>query len=163
MALIAVKTFAIRMALRISSLMLPFLAACAIVSPLPPEVSLLNLEVTGLSLSHAALNADLRIYNPNAIAVTLKEMDYVLKLNDVEVSTGRSTKNIRIGAEEYANASLRITSAYFDLWRVLKQVGKNENVEFGLKGKVKVGGFGVLNKTFLFDRQGSIPLEKIQP
>lgn len=159
---IAAKTFTIRLVLRVL-LTIPFISACATVSPLPPEVSLLNLEVAGLSMSHAALNAELRIFNPNRIAITLKELDYVLRLNDVVVSTGQSMENVRIGAGEYGNATLRLSSAYYDLWRVLKQVRKNEEVQFGLKGRIKVGGFGVLGKTFRFDREGSIPLEQIQP
>jgi LEA14-like dessication related protein len=157
------KAFADRLRLSVLVLTLPFVAACTLVRPLPPEVSLLNLELTGLSLSHATLSADLQVFNPNGVAVTLKEVDYVLRLNDVVVSKGQSLGNVRIGAGEYGTANLRISSAYADLWRVLKQARKNENVEFGLKGLVKVGGLGVLNKTFHFDRQGSIPLERMQP
>lgn len=159
----AVKSLATSLARKILVLALPFLSACATINPLPPEVSLLNLEVTGLSLSHAALSADLQIFNPNRIAITLKEVDYVLRLNDVEVSTGRSMEKVRIGAGEYGVASLRLSSAYYDLFRVLRKARKDETVQFDLKGMVKVGGFGVLGKTFRFDREGSIPLDQIQP
>jgi LEA14-like dessication related protein len=160
---IPAKAFADRLSLRVLVLMLPFVAACTMVRPLPPEVSLLNLEVTALSLSHATLSADLQVFNPNGIAVTLKEVDYVLRLNDVVVSKGQSMEKVRIGAGEYGVATLRLSSAYYDLWRVLKQASKDEDVEFDLKGLVKVGGLGVLNKTFRFDRAGSIPLEQIKP
>lgn len=160
---IAVKTRAVRLTLRIMLTVAPFITACATVNPLPPEVSLLNLEVTGLSLSHAALSADLQVFNPNRVAITLKEVDYVLRLNDVVVSTGRSGGKVRIGAGEYGIATLRLSSAYYDLWRVLKKVKRDEDVQFDLKGNLKVGGFGVLGKTFRFDRQGSIPLEKLKP
>ena len=160
---IPAKAFGNHLRLSVLILMLPLTAACAMVRPLPPEVSLLNLELTALSLSHATLSADLQVFNPNGITVTLKEVDYVLRLNDVVVSKGQSLENVRIGAGEYGVATLRLSSAYYDLWRVLKQARKDENVAFDLKGLVKVGGLGVLNKTFRFDREGSIPLEQITP
>ena len=161
--LIPAKAFADRLSFRVLVLMLLFVAACTMVRPLPPEVSLLNLEVTSLSLSHAILSADLQVFNPNGVAVTLKEVDYVLRLNDVVVSKGQSLEKVRIGAGEYGVATLRLSSAYYDLWRILKAAKKDENVAFDLKGLVKVGGLGVLNKTFRFDREGSIPLEQIKP
>jgi len=162
---ISLRAFADRLRLRATVLMLivPFVASCMLTRPMAPEVSLLKLELTSLSLSHAVLSADLQVFNPNGVAVTLKQVDYVLKLNDVEVSKGQSMGNVRIGAGEYGTATLRISSAYTDLWRVLKVARKNENIDFGIKGLVKVGGFGVLSKTFRFDHTGSIPLDQLQP
>lgn len=139
------------------------LAACASVRPLPPEVNLTNLEVTDLTLSHANLMADLKIFNPNDVSVTVEQVEYALLLNDVKISAGKSLEKVRIDAGEYGETTLRLSSAYLDLWRILNQMQKGENVRFNLKGKIKVGGFGILRKAFHFSRKGNIPLTRPQP
>lgn len=139
------------------------LSACALKPVIAPEVSLNDLQITELSLTHANMLAGLKIFNPNNRAVNIQQVDYTLSLNGIRVSSGQSAKEVSIGAEEYGNLSLRLSSAYWDLLRIFNQVQTGKPAKFLLDGKVKVGGFGVLGKTFDFKKEGDISLGGLQP
>lgn len=144
-------------------LLLNGLSACALKPVIAPEVSLNNLQITELSLTHANMLADLKIFNPNSVAVTIRQVDYSLSLNGIRVSSGQSAKEVSIGAEDYGNLSLRLSSAYWDLLRIFNQVQSGKPAKFLFDGKVKVGGFGILGKTFDFKKEGDISLGGLQP
>ncbi len=139
------------------------LSACALKPVIAPEVSLADLQITELSLTHANMLAGLKIFNPNSVAVKIQQVDYTLSLNGIRVSSGQSAKEVSIGAEEYGNLNLRLSSAYWDLLRIFNQVQSGKTAKFLLDGKVKVGGFGILGKTFDFTKEGDISLGGLQP
>lgn len=139
------------------------LVGCALKPVVAPEVSLNDLQITELSLTHANMLAGLKIFNPNSVAVTIQQVDYTLSLNGIRVSSGQSAKVVNIGAEEYGNLSLRMSSAYWDLLRIVNQVQAGKTAKFLLDGKVKVGGFGILGKTFDFRKEGEVSLSGLQP
>ncbi len=139
------------------------LISCAMVQPVPPEVNLVALEVQELTLSHANMLANLRIFNPNQVALDIREVDYALFLNGIRVSSGRTAKGVSIDAEKSGEIALRLSSAYWDMLRVVNQAQAGKDIGFKILGSVKVGGFGILGKTFKFEREGAIPLEGIQP
>lgn len=144
-------------------LMLAGLSACALKPVIAPEVSLADLQISELSLTHANMLAGLKIFNPNSVGLTIEQVNYTLSLNGIAVSSGQSAKEVRIGAEEYATLNLRMSSAYWDLLRIFNQVQTGKNAKFLLDGKIKVGGFGILGKTFDFKKEGDIPLAGVQP
>lgn len=138
-------------------------AGCAAVKPLPPEVNLLGLEVQDITLSHVNLLADLRIYNPNSVGVTIEEMSYTLFLNNIKASAGQTYEAVKIGPQEYGNVALRLSSAYWDIMRLARELRPGEDVPFSLAGEVKIGGLGILSKRFTFKRDGMLPLGTLQP
>lgn len=144
-------------------LVLAGLPACALKPVVAPEVSLADLQISELSLTHANMLAGLKIFNPNSIPLTVEQVDYSLSLNGIRVSSGQSAKEVRIGAEEYGTLSLRMSSAYWDLLRIFNQLQTGTNAKFLLDGKVKVGGYGILGKTFDFKKEGDISLSGVQP
>lgn len=145
------------------ALLLVVLPACALRPVNAPEVSLADLQITELSLTHANMLAGLKIFNPNRVGVTIRQVDYTLSLNGIRISSGQSAREVHIGPEEYGTMNLRLSSAYWDLLRLFNQVQSGKPAKFALDGKVKVGGPGLLGKTFDFKREGEIPLGGIQP
>lgn len=135
---------------------------CALRPVEAPEVDLMNLQVTELTLTHANMLAGLRIYNPNSIALTVKDVEYTLELNGIRVSRGRSLKEVSVGAEQYGEIDLRLSSAYWDLLRLVGQAQNGENVRFDLRGRIRVGGLGLLSKTYDFSKEGEIPLAELK-
>lgn len=144
-------------------LLLAGLTSCATKQVIAPEVSLADLQISELSLTHANMLAGLKIYNPNRVGLTVQQVDYSLSLNGIRVSSGQSAKEVSIGAEEYATLELRMSSAYWDLLRIFNLVQTGKNAKFLLDGKVKVGGFRILGKTFDFKKEGDISLSGLQP
>ncbi len=135
-----------------------FFASCSTLQPKPPEVSLTALQLESFSLSHADLSANLRIFNPNSMAVTIERVDYTLLLEDIEIADGRSVMPVRIGARDSGDLEIRLSTAYSSLMQVISGLNNNE-VKFSLDGSIQLGGMGFLQKTFPIQRQGTISLK----
>lgn len=133
------------------------LSACASMRPVPPEVSLLSLQLENLSLSHAIMSADLSLYNPNDFPLDIQRATYSLSLQNIQVAHGQSTNKLRIASHDTGNLTLRLSSSYLNLLRI----GRNspqQDIPFAIDGQVTLGGFGVLSSTVSFKEEGIIPL-----
>jgi len=132
------------------------LASCAMISPQKPEVNLTGLQIREATLSHLNMVADLSVFNPNDIALTVQEVDYTLQLEGVNVAEGRSLAPVEIGAKESGQVQLRIATAYWDLLSLVNKLQETDDMAFTLSGKVRVGGYKILNRTFPFSKEGNI-------
>lgn len=135
------------------------LSSCSLIRPEPPEINLMNLTISEVTLSHLNLIADLRIFNPNSISIDVKEVEYSLSINGTKISEGRNPKGVRVGPSEYENLNIRISTAYWEIARIVNSLQAGKEVNFVLSGLVKVGGLGVIGKTFPFERKGVIPIK----
>lgn len=140
-------------------LILLLLGACASLRPEPPEVSLIGLQVEELTLSHINMRADLRLFNPNRIGLTVEQVDYALALNGVRVSSGKSLAPVRIAAGDSADIALRISGSYLNLLQLVNNLQRQEDLKYLLDGSVKVGGMGILGATFPVREEGVISAE----
>lgn len=143
----------------IGVLLLLLLVGCAAVKPKPPEVSLQRLQVGELNLSHASLLADLKIYNPNLIDLTLEEVEYNLKLNGIQVSSGRSTEPVSIASHGYGTLRVNLSAAYFDLLRFVNSAKKQKSFKYSIQGNIAVGGLGLVRVDFPLEAFGTIDIE----
>ncbi len=132
------------------------LASCAMINPQRPEVNLTGLQIREATLSHLNMVADLTVFNPNNIALTVKEVDYTLQLEGVNVAEGRSLAPVEIGANESGQVQLRIATAYWDLLSLVNHMQEMDDMAFTLSGKVRIGGYKIFNKTFPFSKEGRI-------
>lgn len=133
------------------------LTACASMRPVPPEVSLLSLQLENLTLSHAIMSADLSLYNPNEFPLDIQRAVYSLTLQNIQVARGQSTNKLRIGAHDTGNLTLRLSSSYLNLLRIGRN-SQQQDIPFTIDGQVTLGGFGVLSSTVSFKEEGIIPL-----
>jgi LEA14-like dessication related protein len=138
-----------------------FFISCSALRPIPLEVNLTGLHLESLTLSQADLTVRLRLFNPNRIAVTLQRLDYILLLEGVEVSDGRSAMPARIGAQQYGDLEISLSAPYHSLWRVVGGLATAGEVNFSLAGSVQVGGLGIVKKTFPIQRQGTVSLKNL--
>ena len=135
------------------------LTACAGLRPAPPEVQLSGLEITDLSLSHANFLARLQLYNPNGVSLDIKSLKFTLSLNDVRVADGQSAKPLTIPAEEYGEATIRLSSSFFNLLQLTRKLQDQDQIAFDLAGEIKVGGLGFLSTTIPIEHEGVLPLD----
>ena len=91
------------------------LAACAMVSPQRPEVNLAGLQIREATLSHLNMVADLTVFNPNNVALTVRGVDYTLQLEGINVADGRSLEPVEIGAGESGKVQRIMGFAEFTL------------------------------------------------
>lgn len=134
------------------------LSSCASMQPIPPEVSLLSLQLENLTLSHAIMSADLSLYNPNDFPLDIQRAVYALTLNDIQVAKGQTTQKIRIAAHDSGSLTLRLSSSYLNLLRIGHNSQQQQDIPFVIDGQVTLGGFGVSSRTVSFKEEGIIPL-----
>ena len=136
------------------------IAGCSGVRPQPPEVSLKRLQVAELSLSHANLLADLRIYNPNLIALTLEQFDYTLILNGIKVSSGHSLEPTTVASHGYGDLTVKLSAAYLDLLRLIQLDKQQKSFKYTLQGNIRVGGLGFVSVNYPLLQSGEIHIER---
>lgn len=136
------------------------LSACSGIRPLPPEISLSRLQVDDISLSHATLQAELRIYNPNLVALTLEQFDYTLSLNQVRISTGRSLEPTTIASRGYGDLTVKLSAAYLDLLRLIQTNKKQKSFQYALQGNIRVSGLGLVTVNYPLLQAGEIRIEQ---
>lgn len=139
------------------------LSSCSSMKIIPPEVNLMRIDVQDVTLSHVNLLADIRVFNPNVDAVTIQGVDYILHLEGIKVFSGRSNRSQTIAPQEYANLSLRLAGAYWDIIQLLNKFPDKTDVAFSMQGSIRVGGKGLFAQRYSFSREGVIPLQKLQP
>src|SRR5689334_21940903 len=64
-----------------------------------PTLNFKELKVTNVSLSGATLNLLYELDNPNALGVSLAEVDYALFVEDKQVVAGRPPKGLQLPAQ----------------------------------------------------------------
>lgn len=142
------------------SLLVIALSSCSAINPLPPEVNLMRVDVQEVTLSHVNLLADLRVFNPNATGFTVQGVDYTLKIEGIEIFSGKSRMRQIIAPQEYSHLTLRLSSAYWDIIQLLNKLPNTSGVAFAMQGSILVGGNRLLAQRFSFDKQGIIPFQK---
>ena len=123
----------------------------------------MKVDVQDVTLSHVNLLAELRIFNPNENAVTIKGVDYTLHLEGTKVFTGRNNLAQTIEPQEYGFITLRLSSAYWNIAQLLNKLPNKTDIAFSMKGSIRVGGGNMFAQRFSFDKEGVIPLQKANP
>jgi LEA14-like dessication related protein len=139
------------------------LSSCSALNAVPPEVNLMRVDVQDVTLSHVNLLADLRIFNPNEIGLTVQGVDYTLKIEGIELFSGKNRQPLIIAPQEYGHLTLRLSSAYWDIIQLLNKLPNKSDVAFAMQGSILVGGNRFLAQRFSFDKQGIIPFQKASP
>jgi len=146
--------------IRLSLLLVLLLGACSGVRPLPPDISLSRLQVDAISLSHATLQAELRIYNPNLVALTLEQFDYTLSLNQVRISSGRSVEPTTIASRGYGDLTVKLSAAYLNLLRLIQESKQQTSVQYSLQGNIRVSALGMVTVNYPLLETGEISFER---
>jgi LEA14-like dessication related protein len=139
------------------------LSSCSTVNVIPPEINLMRIDVQDVTLSHINFLADIRVFNPNADALNIQGVDYILYLEGIKVFSGRNNLAQTIAPQEFGYMSLRLSSAYWDIIQLLNKLPDKTDVAFSLEGSIRLGRKGIFAQRFSFNKEGIIPLQKLQP
>lgn len=120
----------------------------------------MGVVVQDVTLSHVNFLADIKVFNPNNDAVTIRGVDYILLLEGIKVFSGQSNQSTTIAPQEYVNLNLRLSSAYWDIIQILNKLPDKKDVFFTMQGSIRVGGKGLFARRYSFIRDGIIPLQK---
>ncbi|MDK2971141.1 MAG: hypothetical protein PWP23_896 [Candidatus Sumerlaeota bacterium] len=139
-------------------LSLPFSHEGELPVPAPPDIQVGGIEWQSISLSEVSGALKLDLANPNDFAVTLSELDYGLKLNDTDISSGdvRDQAPDGIAFQPGAKQSLEIPLNLKPSQIGLAALGmlKSRNANYELQGHYRIETpFGPI--TDAYEKKGS--------
>lgn len=138
------------------------LAACAGIGvpSKPPEVSFAGIEWRQGNLVEQHFALKLRVDNPNAQALPLKEVVIDLELAGQRFASGRSTAPLSIPANDDAILVVDVSSDLRAVLRVVREARRDgqQLIDYRIRGEVEVEGFG----RHPFERSGVVPAERIE-
>lgn len=119
------------------------IAACAGVrGPVqPPHVSLVDLRVHDVKLFEQRYGLQLRVQNPNNVALPIVGMDYTVRLNDVEFGKGVSRETVTVPAYGESVVEVQLVSNLWSLWQRLQdlqQSGESAGLRVDIAGGVSL-------------------------
>ena len=98
-----------------------------------PQVSVADMNITGLSLSSVELAADIEITNPNAIAIDLSSYNYTFKINELTFLSGMEDQNTTINARESSMVKLPLEIAYSELIQTIESLRNQNTSDFNFE------------------------------
>lgn len=128
------------------------LCGCALLRghPEPPRVSLAGIDVVNLGLIEQRFNLQLRVQNPNSIALPVQGMDFVLQINNRDFAYGVTNQPVTIPAFGETLVNVDVVSNLARVYEQLRGLGMgvNNRLRYELSG-----GVGLANWA------GKIPFE----
>lgn len=113
------------------------LAACAPADlPEPPEVVLLSLVPTDVSLMEQSLAVRLRVRNPNNAPMAVEGLRFALEINDKTFARGTSDQAVTVPRLGEAEVTGKAHVSTTDLMRQMMSVPEAKGVEYRLSGAV---------------------------
>ncbi len=127
----------------------------------PPEVSVANTSITGLSFTELTLLFDLNIKNTNNLAIKLQGLDYQLLINDNSFLSGNQNQGIEIAAYADNIVSLPLTLKLVDMYQTVTSLINQDTSAYQLDCGLTFD-LPVLGATRIpISKKGSVPLPKI--
>jgi hypothetical protein len=142
------------------AVLLTCLWGCAAMRAEPPEIALAGIRVENLTLSHAILIADLSLFNPNDFTISVREVDYTLSINGIQVARGHSMQSIRLAPHQYGRMPLRLSTFYLNLLRLGPLLDQRQPLPYEISGEIVLGRSLLGSHGFPFDHKGTIDLSE---
>ena len=117
-----------------------------------PTITCRQVEVSDVSLDGVKLEFLFDVANPNPAGFTIAELDYVLRINDVEAARGKEKRQIRIEPNASSEVRLPYTVEYKNLFSTALSFVQPQglsyqlDIRFGLKTPIGVLPINVQKK-----------------
>lgn len=97
-----------------------------------PSASIESARITGFDFEAARLLVELRVDNPNPVAVRVAGLDYELRLNGQRALTGDSAERAEIPARGTGNVTVPITLTYRDLAERVGDLRDRDTIDYAI-------------------------------
>jgi LEA14-like dessication related protein len=97
-----------------------------------PDVSIASARLGAASFDGAELLADVRIDNPNPVAIRLEGFDYDLRTDGRSLLSGEHEQAVRIGANHQARIDVPLQIDFEDLRDIARDLGSRDEIEYTL-------------------------------
>lgn len=101
--------------------------------PKPPTVSVEGIRVTAFGFNHADLALDLRVENPNAIAVELAGFDYRLAVDGRPVLRGNRKRRLELPAKDASTLDVPLRLNFGDVAGVIGSLAGRDRIDYEIE------------------------------
>ncbi len=134
------------------------LGGCASLQPYAetPRVSLVSIQPLEMQMLEQRFALQLRILNPNDVAIPVAGLSYALEINEREFAYGVSQQAVSIPPYGEALLQVEIVSSLLNVIRQLQQAGDSpgaSGLKYRLHGKIGLSG---LRRGLPFDYAGEL-------
>ncbi len=144
-----------------------FLGACATLSPYKesPRVSLVSIQPQEMKFLEQRFALQLRILNPNNVAIPVEGLSYSIEINGREFAYGVSRQAVEIPAFGEALLDVEVVSNLLNVMQQLQALSgeSRESLDYRLKGKISLANSPL---SLPFDYSGELsylPAAKMAP
>ncbi|SHE42138.1 LEA14-like dessication related protein [Fodinibius roseus] len=125
-----------------------------------PRLSVENVRVTGFNFQQMELTYDIKVENPNSVAVRMLGYDYNLDLNDNAFISGNQSQKTEIEASGESIFQVPMTLNFSDVYRTVSELSDQDETSYHFLSHLRFD-LPVLGATEIpVRKQGSIPLLK---
>lgn len=126
-----------------------------------PSVSLDNYRISSLSLKEAEVTFDIKIDNPNPIALNLESYSYQFNIEDNSFLKGSQKSDTQIGANADQIIQLPVRFTYQELFESVKAVVNKDEIAytFGADLNLDLPLLGLIN--IPVEQTGTLPVIKL--
>jgi len=136
------QRIASRLLLPLVLLVTIFLGACATLSPYKesPRVSLVSIQPQEMKFLEQRFALQLRILNPNNVAIPVEGLSYSIEINGREFAYGVSRQAVEIPAFGEALLDVEVVSNLLNVMQQLQALSgeTRESLDYRLKGKISL-------------------------
>lgn len=133
------------------------LSGCATLQPYAetPRVSLVSIQPLEMQMLEQRFALQLRILNPNDVAIPVAGLSYALEINEREFAYGVSQQAVSIPPYGEALLQVEVVSNLLNVLRQLQQPGDSSagELKYRLHGKIGLSG---LRRGLPFDYAGEL-------
>ncbi len=103
----------------------------------------------------------LRVDNPNDVALTLDGISYKLRLNEQPLLNGQYDKQVQIAPSGRTAVELPLTIQFADLYRVIQTLQNKKNPEYALEADLRFAVPVLGEVSVPVTQTGKIPVDRL--
>lgn len=118
-----------------AALLLALIAGCSglgSLRPQPPTVEVAGLRVAALNFNYADLVVDLRVDNPNAVALKLAGFDYRATVDGQRVLQGEQRRRLELAAADSTLVPVPVRLSFGDVAGVIGSLANRDRIDYEL-------------------------------
>ena len=127
----------------------------------PPRISLAQIQVQEFTGFEAVFQIKLRVFNTNDIDLKVKGIKADLEINGKPFATGVSRAAVNIPSFGTELVPLTVYSSVIDIVKGIHGLQKAEQLQYRLKGKLRVAGENLMSTTLPFESAGQVTLNNL--
>jgi LEA14-like dessication related protein len=108
-----------------------------------PKIQLQNVSLGKLSMSGVDLLVHLEVENPNKVDFQIKNLTYVVEINEKKVTTVKHNEIILVKGLEKTNVTLPLSLRFSDLLSSALKLINREELPYKVQGSADVGPFTI--------------------